>query len=335
MQVSRYVPALLDHLIWVILMAVFLFFMTQSPVFLSSTNITNILSAAAILGVLVVGQTFVLITGNFDLSTESTLGLAGLVGMFLIVPAAAPHWGGDIMLNPYLSILIILAMGAGVGYITGALITIGKMNNFIVTLAMLLILRGLILAFTKGTPISGLGFEPAETYFWLGHKALVEIPGVVKIPVAVVATAAVFVIGHIILNHRRFGRELYAIGGNRQAAIASGIDADARVRQVYVLSGLARRLRGLDAGGPRRLDPGQPRRGLHLHRHGGRRHRRHQPAGRARHHAGRVGRRAAALHHRPRPQPDERQRVLGEGHPGPHHHVRHVHRCPARQVPRV
>ncbi|WP_395662201.1 ABC transporter permease [Aestuariivirga sp.] len=244
MQLSKHVPALLDHLIWVILVAVFIFFMTQSPVFLSSTNITNILTAAAILGILVVGQTFVLITGNFDLSTESTLGLAGLIGMFLIVPATAPHWGGGIMLNPYISIVVLLLMGASVGYIIGALITIGKMNNFIVTLAMLLILRGLIMAFTKGTPISGLGFAPAETYFWLGHKALFEIPGVIKIPVAVVATAAVFIIGHIILNHRRFGRELYAIGGNRQAAIASGIDADARVRQVYVLSGLLAALGG-------------------------------------------------------------------------------------------
>lgn len=244
MRPSKHIPALLDHLIWVILIAVFIFFMTQSPVFLSPTNITNILSAAAILGILVVGQTFVLITGNFDLSTESTLGLAGLVGMFLIVPATAPYWGGGLMLNPYLSIVVLLIMGAVIGYIVGVLITIGKMNNFIVTLAMLLILRGLIMAFTKGTPISGLGFEPAETYFWLGHKALFEIPGVIKIPVAVVATALVFVAGHIILNHRRFGRELYAIGGNRQAAIASGIDADARVRQVYVLSGLLAALAG-------------------------------------------------------------------------------------------
>jgi ribose/xylose/arabinose/galactoside ABC-type transport system permease subunit len=73
--------------------------------------------------------------------------------------------------------------------------------------------------------VSGLGYEPAETYFWLGHKALIDIPGVVKIPVAVAATAAVFIVGHIILNHRRFGRQLYAIGGNRQAAVASGIDA--------------------------------------------------------------------------------------------------------------
>ncbi|MFM6255310.1 MAG: hypothetical protein ACKPEQ_40295, partial [Dolichospermum sp.] len=62
MQVSKYIPTLLDHLIWVILGLVFVFFVFQSPVFLTSTNITNILTAAAVLGILVVGQTFVLIT---------------------------------------------------------------------------------------------------------------------------------------------------------------------------------------------------------------------------------------------------------------------------------
>jgi ribose/xylose/arabinose/galactoside ABC-type transport system permease subunit len=129
-------------------------------------------------------------------------------------------------------------MGAVVGYVIGLLITVGKMNNFIVTLAMLLIMRGTMLAFTQGNATSGLNFPPADVFYWLGHAAALDIRGVIKIPVAVVATAIVFVVGHIVLNHRRFGRELYAIGGNRQAAIASGIDADKRIRQVYVISGM-------------------------------------------------------------------------------------------------
>jgi simple sugar transport system permease protein len=233
-----YVPAVLENLIWFILVAVFLFFTLQSPFFLTSVNISNILSAAAVLGVLVVGQTFVLITGNFDLSSESTLGLAALFGIWLIVPAMAPNWGGGILLDPYLSICAILLMGGLIGWIIGLLITVGRMNNFIVTLAMLLILRGTMLAFTQGNATSGLNFEPAEVFYWLGHAAAIDIPGVIRIPVAVVAAALVFVIGHIVLNHRRFGRELYAIGGNKQAAIASGIDADKRIRQVYVLSGV-------------------------------------------------------------------------------------------------
>ncbi|MBL8893145.1 MAG: ABC transporter permease [Rhizobiales bacterium] len=233
-----YIPMLLENLIWFILVAVFLFFALQSKFFLTSVNITNILSAAAVLGILVVGQTFVLITGNFDLSSESTLGLSALFGIWLIVPAMAPNWGGGILLNPYLSICIILLMGGLIGWIIGLLITIGKMNNFIVTLAMLLILRGTMLAFTAGNATSGLNFPPADIFYWLGHAAAIDIPGIIKIPVAVIATALVFIIGHIVLNHRGFGRELYAIGGNRAAAIASGIDADKRVRQVYVISGM-------------------------------------------------------------------------------------------------
>lgn len=237
MRGARFIPAILDNLIWLILAAVFLFFATQSAHFLTPANISNILSAAAVLGVLVVGQTFVLISGNFDLSSESTLGLSALFGVWLIVPALAPHWGGGLETSPYLSILIILAMGTGIGYVIGALITFGKMNNFIVTLAMLLILRGLMLAFTEGNATSGLNFPPAETFYWLGHQAAFELPLIGKVPVAVLAMALVFIVGHIVLNHRRFGRELYAIGGNRHAAIASGVDADKRIRQVYMISG--------------------------------------------------------------------------------------------------
>lgn len=238
MHWRRHLPAVLDNLIWAILVLVFLFFVTQSEHFLSPNNIRNILSAAAVLGVLVVGQTFVLISGNFDLSTESTLGLAALTGIWLIVPAAAPHWGGGLLLDPHLSIVLILAMGAAIGYLIGSLITFGKMNNFIVTLAMLLILRGLMLGFTQGNATSGLNFPPADTFYWLGHHAAFELPWIGKIPVSVLAMLAVFAVGHVVLNHRRFGRELYAIGGNRQAAVASGIDAEARIRQVYMLSGL-------------------------------------------------------------------------------------------------
>jgi simple sugar transport system permease protein len=241
---AKHLPVVLDNLIWLILAAVFIFFATQSPHFTSAANISNIMSAAAVLGVLVVGQTFVLISGNFDLSTESTLGLSALFGVWMIVPALAPHWGGGWLFSPYLSIITVLAMGAGIGYAIGSLITTGRMNNFIVTLAMLLILRGLMLAFTEGNATSGLNHPPADVFYWLGHATAFELPLVGKVPVAVIATGLVFVAGHIVLNHRRFGRELYAIGGNRQAAIASGIDADRRIRQVYLLSGLLAALAG-------------------------------------------------------------------------------------------
>ena len=248
MQWRRYVPVVLDHLIWLILLGVFLFFMTQSDKFLTPINITNILSATAVLGVLVVGQTFVLITGNFDLSQESTLGLAALFGLWLIVPALAPFWGGGVLLSPFLSIVAILVMGVGIGYVIGALITYGKMNNFIVTLAILLILRGLMLAFTQGNATSGMNFPEADVFYFLGHESI-PVPWLGNVPIAVPAMLLVFLAGHIVLNHRRFGRDLYAIGGNRQAAVASGIDANRRIRQVYMVSGLLAALAGMMLAG--------------------------------------------------------------------------------------
>ncbi len=244
MNLYNRLTAVVDHLIWLILAVVFVFFVTQSEYFLTERNISNILSAAAVLGVLVVAQTFVLISGNFDLSIESTLGMAALMGIWLIVPAAAPHFGGGIGLNPYLSIFTVLAMGAAIGYVVGCLITYGSMNNFIVTLAMLLVIRGLMLAFTEGSAVNGFNLPAADVFYWLGHKKAFVIPGVVSVSYAVVMTGLVFLTGHVILKHHRFGRELYAIGGNREAAVASGIDADRRLRQVYVLSGVLAALAG-------------------------------------------------------------------------------------------
>ena len=244
MNLYSRVALLIDNLIWVILAVVFIFFVTQSEYFLTERNISNIPSTASVLGVLVVAQTFVLISGNFDLSTESTLGMAALLGIWLIVPSAAPHFGGGTGLNPYLTIISILLMGAAIGFAIGCLITIGKMNNFIVTLAMLLVVRGLMLAFTEGSAVSGFNLPEADRFYWLGHENASKIPGIVSVSHAVVATGLAFLVGHVILKHHRFGRELYAIGGNRDAAVASGIDAGRRIRQVYVLSGVLAALAG-------------------------------------------------------------------------------------------
>ncbi len=100
MQWRRYVPTILDNLIWFILLGVFIFFVIGSDRFLTPINIVNILSAAAVLGVVAVGQTFVLITGNFDLSQESTLGLSALLGLWIMVPTVAPWFGSGFGVPP-------------------------------------------------------------------------------------------------------------------------------------------------------------------------------------------------------------------------------------------
>ena len=248
MQWRRYVPAILDNLIWFILIGVFILFVLGTDKFLTPFNIVNLFSAAAVLGVVVVGQTFVLITGNFDLSQESTMGLAALVGLWIVVPALAPYFGSGLGIPPILSIVLILAMGVGIGLLIGSLITYGRMNNFIVTLAMLLILRGLMLALTQGNSVNAIGFEGSDVFYWLGH-ATFAVPWLGNLPVAVPAMLLVFLIAHIVLSRRKFGRDIYAVGGNKSAAIASGIDADKRVRQVYMISGFLAALGGLILAG--------------------------------------------------------------------------------------
>jgi simple sugar transport system permease protein len=239
-----YVPSVLDNLIWFILIGVVTFFATQTDKFLTPINLRNILVAASVLGILVVGQTFVLITSNFDLSSESTLGLAALIGLFLIVPPGSPTWGSGTEIPAFASIAIILVMGTGIGWVIGALITYGKMNNFIVTLAMLIILRGAMLRFTNGQAVSSIDSRPAEIFNWLGHESAFSLPWLGKVPISVLVMLAVFFVAYVVLKYRPFGRELYAIGGNRSAALASGIDPDKRVRQVYMISGFLAALAG-------------------------------------------------------------------------------------------
>jgi simple sugar transport system permease protein len=101
-----------------------------------------------------------------------------------------------------------------------------------------------MLAFSEGAPVNGFNNPNADVFYWLGHQKAFYVPGIGKITMAVLAMGLVFLISHIILKHHKFGRELYAIGGNRKAALALGINADRRIRQVYMISGILAALAG-------------------------------------------------------------------------------------------
>ncbi len=228
MNLRRYIPVLLDNLIWILLLGVVVLFSLLTDRFLTVTNIFNILIHAAVLGIAVIGLSFTLLTGNFDLSIESVIGFTALLGAWLVAPAGATANGSGLNVNPFLAAALMLLVGLGIGWINGFLITRAKMNNFIVTLAVLIILRGIMLGFTQGETIAKLpaGFKA------LGHD------NIGPIPVSIITLILAFVIAHIVTTYRRFGRDLYAVGGNPKAALASGIDPDRRVRQVYLVSGV-------------------------------------------------------------------------------------------------
>jgi simple sugar transport system permease protein len=205
--------------------------------FLTVSNITGIGQQASALGVVVVGESLILLIGGMDLSLESTYGLAPMLAAWLIVPVAS--FGSGTELNPYLGILLLLAVGAVVGLVNGLLIVKGRLNGFIVTLGMTILLAGIQNGIVKGQS----PFNWPTAFGWLGSADF----GVV--PVSLIVAAAVFLIAGLFLRYHRFGRAIYAVGGNRAAARAAGIKVD-RVRiSVFVAGSVLAALGGLMEAG--------------------------------------------------------------------------------------
>lgn len=247
----------IENLIWVLVLVALVVFSALSPNFLTPHNLVNILVRVAALGLLVIGQSFTLITGNFDLSAESTMGLTAMVAGLLI--AATDQGGFGWQINPFLAIAIMLALGIGIGAFNGLLITRLKMNNFIVTVAMLMTLRGLTYIVSPGQSTSF--FPPAFNFLGSGSLFRFILPNgrFLPVPAAALFLLLAFAVAYIITRYRRFGRNMYAVGANRAAAEAAGIDTNKLILRVYIISGLFAALAGLLEAG--RLDSATPRTG--------------------------------------------------------------------------
>jgi ribose transport system permease protein len=190
-----------------------------TPHFLSVSNLLNVMEQTSINAVIAVGMTLVILSGGIDLSVGSLLALAGVV----LASALQAGWPAPA------AIAAGVAVGGVCGLLNGALITRGRLPAFIATLGMMSIARGAALVFTAGRPVSGFGagFRQLSTARLLG------------VPAPVVITIVVYAAGHFLLTRTRFGRYVYAIGGNEEATRLSGIDAAFHKTMVYVLSGMA------------------------------------------------------------------------------------------------
>jgi ribose/xylose/arabinose/galactoside ABC-type transport system permease subunit len=236
MQSSKtdWVKFLLDRLIWIIILGVFVFFTIKAPNFMTPLNMINVALHASVLGIMTIGQAICLMSGNFDLSAEGIVSLMTVLAAWLMGTSAGTDvvhsfesgsgWG----VNPFLVLGLILVLGALIGWFNGFMITRIRMNNFIVTLAMQLVLRGLALTLSQGRNISNI----PEAFRWLGTGKIGPIP------VQIIVTGLLFVGFHYFLKNSRFGRKLYATGGNKDAALASGFDPKKIVTKAYILSGL-------------------------------------------------------------------------------------------------
>jgi simple sugar transport system permease protein len=224
--------ALLPVLVLLLIIGAFL-----NSAFLTVSNISGIGQQISALGVVVVGESLILLIGGMDLSLEGTYGLAPMVAAWLIVPVSA--FGSGTKLNPFLGILIVLAVGAAVGLVNGLLIVRGRLNGFIVTLGMTIVLAGLQEGIVKGNTLFNL--PTAFTYLGAAYIG--------KVPVSLIVTAVIFVATGLFLRYHRVGRAIYAVGGNRDAARAAGIKVD-RVRLgVYVAGSVLAAIGGLMEAG--------------------------------------------------------------------------------------
>jgi ribose/xylose/arabinose/galactoside ABC-type transport system permease subunit len=176
---TDWVKFILDRFIWFIILGVFMFFSVKSENFLTPLNSINLLLHASVLGLMTIGQAICLKSGNFDLSAEGTLSLLAILAGWLMGSAGTGNnavsrfesgsgWG----VNPYFTLILILLLGTGIGWFNGFMITRLRMNNFIVTLAMQLVLRGLSLALCQGRNISGI----PDSFRWLGMAKFGPIP---------------------------------------------------------------------------------------------------------------------------------------------------------------
>lgn len=205
-----------------------------TPKFLTAGNlVNNVLVVSAVLGMVVIAESIILISGYFDLSLESTVGLAPMVAAWLVMPATLGGNGAE--LNPFLALAVMFALALAIGLLNGFLIARLKLNAFIVTLAMLIFLQGLNMGISGGRTLSGL---PAQFTF-LGRAELFTIPLLVWIVVVA------FVLATIFMRQHATGRKIYAMGGNEDAARAAGVRTTRLTIGVFVFGSLMAALAGL------------------------------------------------------------------------------------------
>ena len=215
-----------EYLIWILILLTILITTILLRQFLTMQNMLNILSNSAILGIMVIAESLCLLVGKFDLSIESTLGLSVVLAAILTV---------DFHVNAAIVWIIVLACGSLIGLINGILIEKLKINAFIQTLAMLLIIRGLVIYLIGGRYIINIPYP----------VRILGAPIIGIIPISIIIMIVLYIFFIFLTENTRWGRYIYATGSNPQAAFSSGIKISRINIMVFVLAGLISAFAGL------------------------------------------------------------------------------------------
>jgi ribose transport system permease protein len=218
-------------------------FWQLSPYFLTTANILNVSLQISITAIIAVGMTMVILTAGIDLSVGALVAFIGVVATSVMktdLPFAASF---------PLALVVGLVVGGISGGVAGYFVTRWNITPFIVTLALMTIWRGAAYLYTDGRPIWGL----PESFAVLGSGRMLGIP------IPTIVMLVVYVAAYVMLRYTRFGRYVYAIGGNKEAARLAGIRTNRVLVQVYVISGVLTALSGILLAS--RMNSGQPNAG--------------------------------------------------------------------------
>ncbi|WIY83356.1 ABC transporter permease [Propionimicrobium sp. PCR01-08-3] len=208
----------MNQAVWILLVASIVIMGLFRSSFYSFGILSNVLVQATVMGLLAIAISMIIVLGDINLATVGTAGFSALLGV-LAMKAGVPV---------IVSILIILLVGSAIGLVNGIIVTKLRANALITTLAMNMVLQGGLLAITGGTTISQL----PDSYKFISQGKIGPFPA---LPVVLIIA---FVIFHIIWTRTRFGRALFAVGGNFRGAYIAGINVDRTKILAYVVSGL-------------------------------------------------------------------------------------------------
>lgn len=221
---------MVDNAMYLILLSILVMVSIAKPLFLSTNNLTNILMNSSIRIIIALGVSGALITRGTDLSAGRIVGVGAVIGGTLLQrPDYAAKFFPQLGDMPVVGILLLAILITGlIGLVNGLVISYLHVPPFIATLGMQSILYGLSLIYTKSQPIGGL--KDSYTYLATGR--------VLNVPILIIIAIAMIALMWFLLNMTKFGKYIYAIGGNESAAEVAGVNLKWTKIRVYILAGL-------------------------------------------------------------------------------------------------
>ena len=207
-----------EFVLFLIIVLLFVLGWIKNPRVMGIENLKILTRDSALLSIAAIGVGFTILTGGIDLSVGSIVGLAGVMSAYFMMNWGLPIW---------LSIIMTLGLGLAIGLYHGLFVTKLHMHGFLITLVTMGLARGAILVLTNAFPITGL----ARAFTNIGQGYLLNI-----FPIPVLIATAVAVVAFYLLRYTYIGRQIYAVGGNVEAARYSGVSVDARIILCYIVS---------------------------------------------------------------------------------------------------